>query len=132
MAEWLPGAHPDHYMSGFTTFVPPDNAGFLAVGSRPVEAGTTVDTWQRRLEGAKELAYRYCDPAQQVQPITLGSERRTTVVRLHRGRGSHCWRHAADCARHPRMGGDLCHTNDRPVHCAEDLPDTPAGFHFQP
>ena len=74
VAEWLPGAHPDHYMSGFTTFVPPDNAGFLAVGSRPVEAGTTVDTWQRRLEGAKELAYPYCDPAQQVQPITLGSE----------------------------------------------------------
>ena len=53
--KWPAGVRPDDDVAGFTVFVPPDSAGFLAVGSRPVAPDSTAASWQRQMQAANEL-----------------------------------------------------------------------------
>ncbi len=69
--DWTAGERPDKYVGGFTTFTPPDSAGFLAVGSRPVAGRTTPAQWQRQMQAADELDYPECEHVEQATATTL-------------------------------------------------------------
>jgi hypothetical protein len=129
--KWPTGVRPDHYVAGFTTFTAPDAAGFIAIGSRPIPAHTTLARWQRQVRSAKELDYPECDHVQKAAAATLGgspasrrwyacSSVQATADVLLTVHGSHGW--AVICAVPPRDKSGTHRVCESRLH----------GFHFRP
>jgi hypothetical protein len=71
---WNTGTRPDPYQSGFDTLTTTASVSFIAVGSRPVAAGTTTQAWRQQLNAEGVLGYSDCGPASAWETDLLAHE----------------------------------------------------------